>query len=110
MTVGVEIDGEGVRLLPFSIGDENAAEVFDAFEQVREAIHYVDLESGQLRTGEQVQSLMEQVGPHRLLRSHPCLVHQRFRVLEKLLLQASGPEPAHEQDGNHGQTECGGGH
>ncbi len=31
-----------------------------AFEQVREAMHYVDLESGQLRTGEQVQSLMEQ--------------------------------------------------
>ena len=43
---------------------QQAIERFDIFDgalrQVREALEYVDLDSGQLRTGEQVQSLMEQ--------------------------------------------------
>ncbi len=43
---------------------EQAIERFDAFErafeQVREAMEYVDLDSGQLRTGEEAQRLMEQ--------------------------------------------------
>ncbi len=43
---------------------QQAIERFDVFDhaldQVREAMEYVDLDSGQLRTGEEVQRLMEQ--------------------------------------------------
>jgi len=43
---------------------QEAIERFDIFDralgQVREAMEYVDLDSGQLRTGEEVRSLMEQ--------------------------------------------------
>ena len=43
---------------------EQAIERFDLFDgalkQVREALEYVEFDRGQLRTGEQVRSLMEQ--------------------------------------------------